>query len=215
MTLSDMDIDAIHIETWEEMKQVVAALKTKPGKCELNGKVYETVFIDSLGPGCGDLWMDAGKKVLGWDDVWAQERGKDPRRIYSYISEKGQQAMKMFLGIEAHVVMTSRTTMLEESLGFDEKGHEIKQQYEVPLLPGQQLPKILTGDPDAVLYGDWRGTRRVLRTRNQGKRVSRVRLPGSITLPDPIAVDMDALIRVMLGDTSMLQRLALSAPDKA
>jgi hypothetical protein len=212
MTLGDLNLPAVRIKTWEDMVQLVAQLKKKPGRCELDGEVFETIFIDSLGPGCGTLWMDAGMKMLQWDTVWDLTKGKDPRRIYSYVSEKGQQGMKMFLTLEAHLVMTCRTNILEESLGFDERGNEIKVQYEVPDLPGQQLPKKLTGEPDATLYGEQRGTLRVFRTKNQGKRVSGIRVPGNIEVPDPIQANITDVIALMMGDVDAVKRLAVAKP---
>jgi hypothetical protein len=212
MTLSDLDLPAVRVRSWDEMVQLIATLRKTPGRVELDGEIFETVFIDSLGPGCGELWMQAGMKIMGWKDVWGVEKGKDPRRVYSYISEKGQQAMKLFLSLDAHLVMTSRVTILEESVGFDDKGNEIKVQYEVPDLPGQQLPKKLTGETDATLYGEFRGATRVFRTKNQGKRVSGIRAPGGTPIPDPILANITDVIALMMGDMTAVKRLEVPKP---
>jgi hypothetical protein len=213
LTLSDMDVPYIHLTDWAEFTPLMAALKKEKGRVSLDGEVFESVIIDSM-TGAGELWMQMGMKMMGWSEIWSMEKGKDPRRVYSYVAEKGLQTWKQLLDLEAHLIMTARTTVLEESLGFDERGNEIKQQYEVPELPGQHLPKKITGEFDATLYGEKRGETRVFRTKNQGKRVSGIRVPGGITVPDPILVDMDAIIKLMLGDASMIKRLEMPKPGQ-
>lgn len=207
MTLSDVNLPAVRISTWDEMLQLIAQLKKD--NYHIDGERKETFFLDSLGPGCGQLWVEAGLKVLGWSQIWSNEPKKDPRRLYGYLAEKGRQSMKLLLDLDMHLVMTARVTMQEESTGFDDKGNEIKTQYEVPDLPGAQLPKTLTGEPDATLYGEVRGGVRVFRTKNQGKRISGIRVPGGIVVPDPILANIEEVIKLMLGDHSAIERLTL------
>lgn len=209
MTLADLPIDVVRITKLDELTFLLRELSRTPGKCEFEGQEYDVVFLDSFSK-CGDLWMAAGMKVLGWSEVWSMEKGKDPRRIYSYVAEKGRQTMKNLLDVHAHLVLVCREQIFEETTGFDANGNEIKENYPVPELPGRQLPKELPGDPDAVLYCDKVNGERVFSTQNRGKRVSRIRVPGSITVPNPCQANLAEIIKLMLGDASAAQRLNTS-----
>jgi hypothetical protein len=205
LTLSDMDIPFVKVTTWDDMVLVVQELK-KHKRCQYQGTEVDTVIVDSL-TGCGELWMEAGQKVMGWSGVWDGAKGKDPRRIYSYVAEKGRQGMKLFFSIAADLVCICREGILEETTGFDQNGNEIKIQYAVPELPGQKLAKELPGWPDATLHGKKSGDKRFLVTQNVGKVVAGIRVPGDINVPKEILPNLDAIIRLMKGDKAALKEL--------
>jgi len=211
-TLADQDIPYIQISNWNDMIRFVAELKRQPGKTRFGDEEFDIVFVDSFSK-CGDLWMDAGMTVLKWKGVWDLEPGKDPRRIYSYVAEKGRQSTKMFFALDAHVVLICRESMYEEKIGYDERNNPIVEVYPVPELPGQKLPKELPGDPDAVLYCDKVNGKRRFATSNRGKRVAGIRLPSGITVPDSVEPNLPAIIQLMLGDKSALARLVPVKPS--
>lgn len=208
-TLADIGHFFLPINGEKTMTMVLAELgRRKDGCYYRNGPKpedeigpFEWVVLDSLS-NLGMIWYDASLKARGWEMAWDGEDGKDPRQAYSYITERGRQHVKRLLDIDAHVLMIAREQVMEEKVG-----RESVFSF-APELPGQQLPRSITGWPEATVHGVFQAGRPVLRTRNVGKTVAGVRLPQSMgRLPEFIIPDFIALKDAILGDASAIKRL--------
>lgn len=202
-TLADIDVPFIEITGVDMLTLVLTELNKVPDKVQYLGEVFETVIMDSLS-GLGDLWYEEALKIQGWTMAWdkgSNEKGKDPRRPYAYVAEKGRQHMKLMMALEANLLCYARESIQEEGEGRD------KVSFNAPELPGQKLPRELPGWPDASLHGVTVNGRRVLRTKNVGKTVSGFRVPPSFEVPFEIKPDMEALFRLTRGDKSALEKL--------
>jgi hypothetical protein len=217
-TLADEDYPFISIKTEKTMTLALAELGRKAdgvyyrtqdenGKEVENGP-YEWVVLDSLS-NLGMLWYDASLKVRGWDMAWDGADGKDPRQAYSYITERGRQHVKRLLDLDAHILCIAREQVFEEAVGRE------KVFYFAPELPGQQLPRSITGWPEATVHGIIHNGKPRLRTRNVGKTVAGVRLPMSMgRLPELILPDFIALKDAIIGDPTAIARLTPKEEEK-
>lgn len=207
-TISDLDIPVIPISNWDEAQQVFAELN-KPrshGGCEYQGELIDVIVNDSLS-GFGSIWMDKGLEALGWEEVGVAERGKDPRRIYAYIPEKGRQTTKALMNCKAHLILICRETMMEEGEGA------AKITYPVPELPGAKLPRELPGWLDGVIFGKMIAGQRRWVTEVEGKVVAGVRMPPNRRLPKYVMPSYGLIIKAMMGDDDALARLDPKHPS--
>lgn len=209
-TLGDLKIAAILIDTLEQLVGVTAELsaKARPGEVYYNGHgPFGLICLDSA-TGVGPMLEDAAKKLKGWDMIWDAKAGggKDPRTAYPYIAEKGRQVVRKLMSLPVPLVVTCREQIVTEGEGANAKS------YPAPELPGQKLPRELPGWPEATVRFVMRNNQRVLQTENIGDIVARVRLKEGMRLPMYCKPDFGALLRLLQGDDSALQELALDAP---
>ena len=202
-TISDLDIPVVPVTTWDEALVVFAELNKNRGPGNMaryQDTEFDVLVNDSLS-GFGDIWMTKGLEVLDWKEVGVAEPGKDPRRIYAYIPEKGRQTTKAFMSVQAHLILICRETLAEEGQGA------AKITYPVPELPGAKLPRELPGWLDAVVFGKMIGQDRVFLTEVEGKTVAGIRAAPNRRFPKHIVANYGLLIKAMMGDESAMQRL--------
>lgn len=212
-TISDLDVPAVHIKTWEEAVLVFAELnKPRPsGRPAYQGYEFDVLVNDSLS-GFGDIWMAKGLEVLGWDEVGVAGPGHDPRRIYAYIPEKGRQTAKALMSVKAHLILLCRETLMEEGEG------KTRITYPAPELPGSKLPRELPGWLDGVVFGKIQGiganAKRLFLTEAEGKTIAGIRAPEGRRLPKLIPADYGLLIKYMMGDDDAYRALGGTPPPK-
>jgi len=204
-TISDIDVPVIPIDTWDEALAVFAELGRKRTHVEYQGERIDVLVNDSLS-GFGSIWMDRGLEALGWDEVGVAHPGHDPRRIYSYIPEKGRQTTKALQNLPCHLILLARETVIEEGEGPN------KVSWLVPEMPGAKLPRELPGWLDAVLFGKILNGDRVMMTQAEGKLVAGIRAPANRQFPKYCRPDYGLLIKAMMGDDDALRELAFVKP---
>lgn len=202
-TISDLDVPVVEVDNWEVALLVFNELK----KGKYQGREFDVVFNDSL-TGFGDIWMEKGMEVMGWDEVGVAHPGHDPRRIYAYIPEKGRQTMKALFDIPAHLVCVCREGLVTEGEGRD------ALTYPAPELPGQKLNRELPGWPDATIYGKFFNGQRIFLTEAEGKTIAGVRMPEGYRFPRRMRADLSLLIKGMKGDKEAIERSKLEEPTK-
>lgn len=207
MTLQHLNLPFIAIENTDHLTSVTQDLIRN--NCVVEGEKFNSVVLDSLS-NLGYQWLEDGVKAQGWKDLnLTGGAGKDPRRAYMYLAEKGRRQTMDLLDIPAHLVMICRETLNEEGEGKD------KVTFAAPELPGQKLGRELPGWPDAVLRGDFVQGKRVLRTRTYARAVAGIRTPGNIEVPEFVLPNLGALCRLMIGDRSALEELVIKKPEPA
>lgn len=205
-SISDLNVTYVKIENWEQALAVFTELAKKKhlGICQYQGEEFDVVVNDSLS-GFGDIWMAKGLEVLGWDEVGVAEPGKDPRRIYAYIPEKGRQTCKALMNLPAHLILICRETMMEEGEGRS------KITYPAPELPGAKLPRELPGWLDAVVFGKVVNGNRQFLTQIEGKVVAGIRTPPDRQYTRMIHADYSLLIKSMMGDETARHALLIGS----
>lgn len=210
-TISDLDVPVCPITDWGEAQVVFAELNKERGPDKLpryQDEEFDVLVNDSLS-GFGDIWMTKGLEVLGWDEVGVAAPGKDPRRIYAYIPEKGRQTAKALMNVKSHLILICRETMMEEGEG------QSKITYPAPELPGAKLPRELPGWLDAVVFGKIIGSERRFLTEAEGKVVAGIRAAPDRRFPKYIHANYGLLIKAMMGDASAMARLTPVPTSKA
>lgn len=205
-TIKEADVPFIPVENDKQLLHVAKELCKNPDRVEYPGLTEKitTVFVDSYTQ-ASELWYEGALRVHGWDNLAVPERGKDSRQAYNYIAEKGRQTYKLFTKVPAHLIFICRQGQAEEGEGVN------KRTFPVPELQGQKLPRELPGWPDATLRGAVVNGNRVLYTQTEGGSPAGIRAPKSFQgrIPREINPDLEAIIKVMLGDASYLDRLKL------
>jgi hypothetical protein len=202
-TLSQIDMAAVPCDSWDDADAAIHELTRVPGVCQYAGEQFDVVVVDSLSY-MGDLWYYQALKMLGWKEVGLGEAGKDGRRPYIYIAEKGRQSvLRLINQVNAHIVCVCREGTINDKT--PEGDTEI---IPAPEFPGQQLGRELPGLFDASLRMRQVNGKARFCTQNEYKAVSGIRLnlPG-VVIPKYIKPDLAALIRLMQGDINAIQAL--------
>jgi len=209
-TISDLDIPVVPITNWDEALVVFAELNKDrgPGNLARYQDVEFNVLVNDSLSGFGDIWMQKGLEVLDWKEVGVAEPGKDPRRIYAYIPEKGRQTTKALMSVQSHLILICRETLAEEGQGAT------KITYPVPELPGAKLPRELPGWLDAVVFGKVVAGKRMFLTEVEGKTIAGIRAAPNRRFPHMIPANYGLLIKAMMGDEQAM-RLLSSDSSKA
>lgn len=202
-TVADLDIPVLEIDDWETW--LLTAIELRKG--HYKGTEFNVVFNDSLS-GFGDIWMEKGLEVLGWDEVGVPTPGHDTRQIYGYIPEKGRQTMKSLFDIPAHLVCVCREGLVTEGQGKN------AFSYPAPELPGQKLNRELPGWPDATVYGKFLNGKRVFLTEAENKTIAGIRMPQGYRFPKYMKADLSLLIKGMKGDKDAIAAAALPKDEK-
>lgn len=210
-TISDLDVPVVPITDWEEAQMVFAELNKDRGEGHLpsyQGEEFDVLVNDSLS-GFGDIWMQRGLEALGWSEVGVAAPGKDPRRIYAYIPEKGRQTTKALMSVKSHLILICRETLMEEGEG------QSKITYPAPELPGAKLPRELPGWLDAVVFGKIvQGERRFL-TEAEGKIIAGIRASPDRRFPKYIKANYGLLIKAYMGDRDAMKALEIAPSSNA
>jgi hypothetical protein len=215
-TLNQQDFSVVPCENWDDVDAVLHELTRVPGICQYAGEEFDTIVVDSLSY-MGDMWFHLALKVLGWKEVGlpAQGSGRDGRRPYIYIAEKGRQTVLRFINdVPAHIICVCREGTMSDKT--DQGDDEI---VPAPEFPGQQLSREIPGLLDASLRMRKINGKAVFCTQTEYKAVSGIRInfPNGVTIPKYIKPDLGALIRLMKGDVSAIQALTPDpiSPKKA
>lgn len=194
LSLQAEQIPYVVVTGHNEMIDVLAELRRKPGKIEYEQSEFGCVVLDSVTQ-WGEFPLERYMQLKGWDDLSTPSANKDPRGAYGFLSEKGRQLYKSLFTLHGHLYIIAR-----EGLFGGQDGEPL---FAAPELPGQKLPRELPGWPDAtvrlrVIAGKYR-----MITKGEGGSPARVRLPTSFPdLPQRCNQDIAALIKYMCGDRS-------------
>lgn len=209
-TIKEANVPFIPVENDKQLLMVAKELCKNPDKIEYPGlsEKITSVVVDSYTQ-ASELWYEGALKIYGWSDLATPGQGKDTRQAYNYIAEKGRQTYKLFTKTPAHLVFICRQGQAEEGDGKE------RRVYPVPELQGQKLPREMPGWPDATLRGVITNGVRYFRTQTEMSSPAGIRVPKSFQgkVPRDIVPDMEAIIKVLLGDAAYLPRLAPKAPS--
>jgi hypothetical protein len=203
LTLKHVKIPAIPVDSHVEFKLVMAELQREPGIVQYDGQTFDFVIMDSFTER-GERWMEAFRKLKGWDEMFAGTKGIDPRQAYSYVAEKGRAEMRMLFNCAAHlfVVCRERTMFQGES--------QAQIEWPAPDLPGQALPNQIPGLPDATVRLRRVAGQHIMATVGMGNDPTRVRVPGNQEkLPSKCLPNIGALAKYMSGDATAITRLRI------
>lgn len=194
----------VKCDDWDTVAAVIMELKRVPGKCQYQGTELKYVVIDSLSY-CGNLWLEKALSVLGWEEIGLPDKGsgKDGRRPYIYVAEKGNQAIRMLLDVEAHVVCICR----EGTVNGDPLSGGGYEQIPAPEFPGQQCAKELPGLLDACIRMKMINNERVFVTLPEGQVTSGIRVELPRRIPHMVRPNLFALISAMQGDVAAIEQL--------
>lgn len=206
-TLADMRYAALLVNNIAQLDGIAGELLGKAKKGELFYKTsgpFNLLALDSM-TGVGPWLEDESKRMKGWPSIWgdvATGGKKDPRTAYPYIGEKGRQIVRKLMDLPVPLVVTCREQTLTEDLGGGSS-----KSYAGPELPGQKLPKELPGWFEATVRLRMVNGERVFITENEGDVVARVRLGEGHRLDHMVKPDLGALLKVLQGDYSYLEKL--------
>jgi hypothetical protein len=213
-TLAQANMAVVPCDDWDTTDGVIAELTRVPGICQYDGEEFDTIVIDSLSY-MGELWFQAALKILGWKEIGlpSSGSGRDGRRPYIYIAEKGRQTVLRFINdVPANIICVCREgTMNDKTEAGDD------EIVPAPEFPGQQLARELPGLLDASLRMRKQNGKTVFCTQNEYKAVSGIRIDLGVPIPKYIKPDLPALIRLMKGDITAIDQLTLDpiSPKRA
>lgn len=201
-SIQDLNVPFLEIRTWPTFELVHAELTKVKDKCQYLGMDYPNIIVDSYSC-CGHLWWDLALTQLGWKEV-GLGRGRAGLQPYSYVAEKGRQATKRLMTIQANVTVIAREGVLETGMGTED-------YKSVPCieLPGAKLLNELPGSFDFVVRMRKVNGERVFVTTEEGGAIAGVRLPKGMALPKYIKPHIGDLQAAVLGDKSAIDRLTI------
>jgi hypothetical protein len=210
LSVKNSGIPFIPIANHGVLVDVIAALGSKPGKVEYEQQEFGCVVLDSITQ-WGEMPLDRFVQLKGWTDLHGmEERGKDPRAAYGFLAEKGRQLYKALFRLHAHLYLIAREGVLVVGEGKE------REEFHVPDLPGQKLPREVPGWPDATIRLRVVGGQHVMVTKGEGGSPARVRLPESFEdLPLRCQPNIAALIQYMCGDRTAIAKLKIPAKQGA
>lgn len=204
-TLADLKIAAIMIDTLDQLVTVTTELQAKAKSGQLYYKglgPFGALAVDSL-TGIGPMLELAAIKMKGWEMIWDSSAGsrKDPRSAYPYIAEKGRGVVRKLMSLPVPLVLTAREQLVTVGEGANAKS------YAAPELPGQKLPRELPGWMEAAVRFRMLNNERIMVTVNEGDVIARVRLGEGMRLDAYCKPDLYALIQLLQGDVTAMERL--------
>lgn len=207
-SIRDLNVPYVEIRDWETFNLVHAELTRVKDVCQYRGAEFENIIVDSYSC-CGHLWWDLALKQLGWEEV-GLGRGRAGLQPYSYIAEKGRQATKRLMTLNANVIVIAREGVLETGMGTAD-------YKSVPCieLPGAKLHAELPGSFDFVVRLKRVNGMPVFVTTEEGGAVAGVRLPKGMRLPLYVKPNIADMLAACAGDVSAIDRLRIKKEETA
>jgi len=207
LSVKNSGIPFIKIESHAMLIDVIKYMQRKPGKIEYDGTEFGSAVLDSITQ-WGEMPLERFMVLKGWEDLHGvQTAGKDPRGAYGFLAEKGRELYKELFKLHGHLYIIAREGVLVVGEG------PTREEFNVPDIPGQKLPREVPGWPDATVRLRVVGGQHVMVTKGEGGSPARIRLPESFE-PVPLRAkpDIAALIQYMCGDRTAIEKLRLPKP---
>jgi hypothetical protein len=207
LSIQSRKIPFLKVVNHDELIEVIAELKKKPGKLEYQQTEFGSVVLDSITQ-WGEFPLTKYASMKGWVDLQTPQDRKDPRQAYGYLAEKGRQLYGKLFELHGHLYVIAREGLFggEGDVGL----------FGAPELPGQKLPREVPGWPDATVRLRIYGGKHIMITQGEGNSPARIRYPEDFPkLPMRCEPNIGALIKFMCGDKTQYDKLVPADPKKA